>query len=205
MAVTSLVIDIREFMHDTDASNYRWSDTRILRLIDQGQKDLARRANALRSQTSNNIAEGTKLISLPSSIVKLGHITIDDCPLPLKTSFNVCVDETSAGKPEFVVKNGDTLLLYPTSDGDYTVIVNYIKLPDTIDSLTDALELGIECEQAIKFYTCGHLYRDDKDTQSRQMGIDELQLYATEVKLLQKESALDYTAGTHYEIPYRRL
>ena len=82
-----------------------------------------------------------------------------------------------------------------------TVIYN--RMPKKVVDLNSKLDIHF-AEQAIKFYVCGMLLRDDKDSNSRALGNEELQFYSTELKQLKKERSLNFYDGTNYNLAYRR-
>lgn len=53
-----------------------------------------------------------------------------------------------------------------------------LEFPDNDDEVLEELTTDA---QLLKFYTCGHLLRDDKDSNSRSLGAEELQLYEKRV------------------------
>jgi hypothetical protein len=84
------------------------------------------------------------------------------------------------------------------------LIIYYIKKPNEVEALNDKMPLSDSWDKAIKHYVCGITLRDDKDTQNRQFGNEELQLYMLELQDAKKESSLNYNGGAVYETPYRR-
>lgn len=74
--------------------------------------------------------------------------------------------------------------------------------PD-VEDITDELDLSEACFKAIKYYACGHILKDDRDTQNRQFGAEELLLYGSELKELTKLSSADYTKTNQYFTEYK--
>jgi hypothetical protein len=85
------------------------------------------------------------------------------------------------------------------------IIVYYIKKPTPIVNAGDELELNDIWDKAIKHYVCSELLRDDKDTQSRAFGNEELELYINEVRSARDYSSADFTASNQYETSYRGI
>ena len=238
---------IRDFVADKDGD--RWTDKRILYLIDKAQTDLARRTNILHKEVNVRIVykkvDGVMVgykIDLPDDIIRLIKVLDEDkCVIPIQTTSErasfacatscECVGDLTHVVPDHYGRNtlglicnpemnklapsvyycSDILKCYtllPCSDkvvyrpSEVTVIYN--NKPTPITSIDDKLEVDSICEQAIKFYVCGMLLRDDKDSGSRSLGNEELQMYAAELKQLKKERQLNFYDGTSYSTGYRR-
>lgn len=242
-----LIEYIRDFVADPDGD--RWSNTRILYLIDKAQTDIARRANVLYKEVNVEIVyknvDGKTIgykIDLPDDIIRLIKVLDENMSvLPILTTSELasyscaasceCVGNLTHVVPDYYGRNTlglmcnpeiskvaptiyycydilecDTIL--PCIDSvvyipsEVTIIYN--SKPKPITSIDDELEVGPLCEQAIKFYVCGMLLRDDKDSNSRSLGNEELQMYAVELRQLKKERQLNFYDGTNYSIGYRR-
>jgi len=94
-----------------------------------------------------------------------------------------------------------TNVYYDISD----ITIYYIYKPEEVISLSDELPLNDIWDTAIKHYVCGFLLRDDKDTQNRAFGNEELQLFNSELQQAFKLSSLDYSENTKYETAYRSI
>jgi len=86
-----------------------------------------------------------------------------------------------------------------------SLTVYYTKKPIEVTVVGDTLELNDVWHRAIKYFGCGMLLRDDKDTQNRAMGNEELQLYVGELEEIKDNSSKDFTKATQYESDYRSL
>jgi hypothetical protein len=69
--------------------------------------------------------------------------------------------------------------------------IYYLKKPSTISSVSDTLEINDVFDRAMKYYITGIALRDDKDTQNRQIGNEELQFFQVELNQALKDSAQD--------------
>lgn len=85
------------------------------------------------------------------------------------------------------------------------LIIYYINKPNKVEALNDEMPLNDSWDKAIKHYVCGIVLRDDKDTQNRAFGNEELQLYMMELQNANKYSSHNYNGGAIYETPYRRF
>jgi len=75
--------------------------------------------------------------------------------------------------------------------------------PVTITTVNDTLEFNPIFDTALKFYITGMALRNDKDTQNRQVGNEELSFFRTELKAITKDSASNFTMSpTFRTVPY---
>jgi hypothetical protein len=74
---------------------------------------------------------------------------------------------------------------------------NELKFDDNDDEVLKAL---LDDDQLKKFFVCGHLLRDDKDSNSRSLGAEELQLYEQRIVTLLGKYAELYDKDNVLEI-----
>ena len=82
--------------------------------------------------------------------------------------------------------------------------IYYVYKPSEITSINDTLEVNDNWDQAFKHYVAGRALRDDMDAQNRQMGGEELQLYAKELLEAMRQSSEDFTRKTYVQTTYNR-
>jgi hypothetical protein len=85
------------------------------------------------------------------------------------------------------------------------LVIYYIQRPPLVTSMAAECPLSDSWDTAIRHYVCAVTLRDDKDTQNRQFGNEEYQLYNNEIKTGYIANSKDYTAGNFYATDYRRL
>ena len=83
--------------------------------------------------------------------------------------------------------------------------VYYNRLPTKLTSLEDELEIDEAYQIALVHYVAGNLLRVDKDSNSRSLGAEELQLYNVLVRELAIEVSDSFTSGTHNLIEYTKI
>lgn len=84
-----------------------------------------------------------------------------------------------------------------------SLTVYYLKIADLISEITDTLEIGTTFDQALKFYITGMALLDDKDTENRARGREELGFFEAELTKAKKDSSLDFTTKSdQYDVPY---
>ncbi len=121
------IADILTRVRDSlaDPNKERWSDDRLLRLLDEGQKHFAREARLLKSSTTLPIVQGQALYALPDTCWLITRVSLGGKAIPLQ-SFDG-LDETT---PYWYTETGpaiksavfnrrepNTLRLYPILDG----------------------------------------------------------------------------------------
>lgn len=277
--IAKILLRVRDSLSDPNAK--RWSNDRLLRLIDEAQVDIATKAKLLRTTANVAVTADKAIYDLPSDAIDVtrcvkaiplttgeqekikllikSHADMDEIdpfwetetgteiefivfdklsPNQIKvypistidddistylfpTDFGVTTDSTGdVVNPDFgVVTDITTTATFTKSfNSDFGVltdmdsvvaslIIYYNKRPATIDdySLIDTgqvLEVDEVFDKAIKHYVVGMCLRDDKDTQNRQMGSEELLLYTEEVKFAKGLSASDRMRDTRAPSSY---
>lgn len=266
--IAEILTRVRDSLSDPDAD--RWSEARLLRLIDEAQTDIAVKAKLLRTTANIQLLPNTNIYELPSEAINImrvtdlegnqipmrSHAQMDDInptwefdtgtaleyivfdklnpgqfkayPIPevgdipdtyIAGSYGVVVGvdgDTVASPYGVVVDISTTVTQTATFTSDYgeladmaevlkSLLVYYHERPaliDAIDSGTSVLMIDEMYDKAIKHYVVGIAWRDDQDTQNRQMGTEELQLYAMDFKLAQKQSASDNVSSSKQETQY---
>jgi len=67
----------------SDHKKERWSDARLLRLVDEAQKDLARHSKLLKGETTISLLSGIHTYSLPTDLWLITRAAFDDYEIPL--------------------------------------------------------------------------------------------------------------------------
>ena len=98
-------------------------------------------------------------------------------------------------------------LVTSVNETEEVVRVWYIRVPETIASTSDSLELPPMYDTAIRLYVVGNAFLDDNDAANRQKGTDTLSMYDRELTLAQTISSQDgarnsTTLTTSYRGPF---
>lgn len=118
----SRITEILTRARDTlaDPNKERWTDERLIRLIDEAQKDICRRAKLLREKSEQGIYPNQGVYKLPSDLLLLDRILFDGEVLPFKSHLELDAKiakwEEDTGTPECVVydkQNRRSIKLYP--------------------------------------------------------------------------------------------
>lgn len=259
--IASILTRVRDSLADPNAD--RWSDARLLRLIDEAQVHIAVRNNLLRTKATFGVTADKAVYSLPADAARLTRaVLIDGSRLPIKSHADMDLIDptweiTTGSTVEYLVfdkLNPGEFKLYPiptvtpmlegfTFSSNYGAIVtieddiiinNYGALADITDTATltsdfntpyglvadigtlevsiiiyfnrrpveinaiDTVESYLEIhdiyDKALKHYAIGMAWRDDQDTQNRQLGKEELSFYIEEFKESKDNSASDNLA-----------
>ncbi len=119
------ISDIITRVRDTlaDPSGDRWSDERLLRLLDEAQKDICRHSNILKGIIKLPVYTGTPFFTLPEDLISLNRVLFDNKKLDFKSYTEM--DETisnweqETGTPKIVIFDKDNrqrIRLYPYPD-----------------------------------------------------------------------------------------
>jgi len=89
-------------------------------------------------------------------------------------------------------------------DAATDTVLTYIKNPTALTAVTDVLETPEIWDTTLKHYVTGTTLRDDRDTQNRVVGAEELQLYTAGVQRAKQLTGLETTGfRTQYNTTYR--
>lgn len=266
--IENLLIDIRDSLADPNGT--RWSDNRLLRLINEAHEDMCMRAKILRDTTFIPVSIGINTYTMQDNVYLLDKVVLNGVTLKLVTHSELDEKhpgwELDTGVPKYIVidkMNRKKLRVYPTPnnynnqedaevtfnpspygvtisidntntltpygivtsvintsetisfDSVYgvltgqslyldTLVVYYIKKPDTIDSINSTLLIDSLFDKCIKFYVAGMALRDDMDTQNRTVGTEFLAYYDRDLNTLISDSTLDFTSTStqQYETRY---
>lgn len=122
------------------------------------------------------------------ALIETDGVTADSEDYTLDSPFGVLTDIESDTSP---IETGEVLSVY------------YTKQPATLTSETDDLEISSAFDAALKFYVTAAALKDNQDTQSRALAIDELQLFDSELRQIVRDSTLDsMNNATVFSTPY---
>lgn len=81
------IADILLRARDTlaDPNKERWSDPRLIRLIDEGQRDIAKHTRVLKSETTVTPLDGIATYQLPDDVWLLTRAAFQDCVIPFNS------------------------------------------------------------------------------------------------------------------------
>lgn len=116
--VEEIIVKARDTLADPNGD--RWADERLIRLIDEAQKDVCRRAKLLRTRKDIAIYNGRATYTLPSDMLLLDRVLLNGDLLPFKSHLemdrSLSVWEDDTGMPQYLVydkQNRQEVKLYP--------------------------------------------------------------------------------------------
>jgi len=91
LAVSTRIVSILTRVRDTlaDPNKERWSDERLLRLLDEAQQDVAKQSKLLKSTYDLSLVIGQAEYTLPDNLWLIVRATFDDYEIPLKSYDNM--------------------------------------------------------------------------------------------------------------------
>jgi hypothetical protein len=156
---------------------YQFNSTRyggrIISWIDQGQKDVARRAriSTLGRTVAYTTISGSNTYSLftPDGSTNMTQLTniknVDDDELLVQLETNdFDILPESNGKPSHYTIFEDDVVFYPTPDAEYNLLAKIYKRPTTISDVNSTLELNEEYHPLIVDFCLFRAYASEHDT-----------------------------------------
>lgn len=217
MLVSDIITSVRDTLNDNGT---RWEDDKLIRLIDEAQKNICRRTKALRSQVNLVANPGQSSYTLPSNVQLVSRVLYNGDVLKIVSHEQM--DDikrtwaTDTGTPKYVITNKmerGIIKLSPIPDfvendpfdlsKAQLIGLYFIKKPDTLTATTSELELEDQYDYMIKRYVVGNAWRQDLDAQNKQAGNEELAIYEAEIKEIEEEVAKSFVSNnTVYETQY---
>lgn len=209
--IDEILIKVRDVLSDPQGD--RWSDERLIRAIDEAQKDIALKAKLFKGSATGTIVSGTSEYSTPSDCATVLRVSVNNERV-LETTFDELDDTKGAWENDtgalvqsvvFDKTNADKFLFYPIpTDPTYTSYsIRYLKIPTTVSKTSDSLGIPQVFDKAIKHFVVGSALRDDIDTQSRSTGSEELSLYAVELREAMSLSGINFSKNAFRTTQYR--
>lgn len=78
--ISNILVKARDTLADPDKE--RWSDERLIRLVDEAQKDISRHSKILKDQVDIPLAEGQHTYDLPDDVWLITRAAFDACVIP---------------------------------------------------------------------------------------------------------------------------
>jgi len=119
--ISDIILRVRDTL--ADPTGDRWSDERLIRLVDEAQKDICRKAKLLRAKTEISIFNNKVEYNLPDDLLLLDRVLYDGRVIPfvshLELDRRLNDWESDTGTPQSVVydkQNRRKFKLYPIPD-----------------------------------------------------------------------------------------
>lgn len=202
-STNTLVTAVRGGLSDTDVTNLRWSEARLVNLLSKSQEDFVIRTGILKSKTNLTIDAALDLQALPSVTRELLRVIYKDKPLPVITHDQaddlygldwevatgveakaVVYDKMNPLEvkiyPKLVAAVGEVLSTADLALTIYTTIrPNLVTLSGSPGSYVySPLQIPSVYHSILEYFVMGMALRDDQDTQNRELGREHLAMYA---------------------------
>lgn len=159
-----------------EAEPFLWSDTLILRYLDEAQTAFCRETEGLEDQIVVTAAAGSPTVRLPAKVRKIRAARLEGLPRELEL---MSVEEAGAwgmvpgapGVPRILVMGGraGTVQVVPVPQEDTRIVLDVFRLPNgRVESMGDELEVDEVHAPTLMHYALYRAYsRPDPDAMDR--------------------------------------
>lgn len=252
----AVLAEARRILADPNGS--RWSDDRLLAILNQQQHYLASVSKVLQASTLAAVTPYTSTLVLPKNVETILRVEWDKLPLKLMSYAEMDQhygdwQDTVGDTPKAAVYNlhmpgsiriwptmswpslepyglltgvgegtlSDVLGTSETIEGSVAIgdiefgIVTTIDVPEyklkvyytfkpanITNPVLQELELPALFDSALLQFLVSYAYRDNVDTQSRDLANDHFSLGQTALIAARENKIIDYTTTTHYNVNY---
>jgi len=193
----------------------RWSTERLMKLLEDGQRDLCKAAPLLTHRANINTAQGSETYRLPLDCVRLLRASCEGLPLPL-VSYDAIEDvsadwEEDTGSVSHLVVNSldqQEIRPYPMAKASQMIKVRYHSLPvelgwdeETTDSVEE-LEVSSMWDGGLTQFIVGKAFLDYGDEASNSRAGTALKMFGDAIyqaKKLSRKSFSKRVVSTTYQ------
>lgn len=194
--VEAILSKVRANLSDLDKE--RWTDEQLITYIDSAQKELIALTGSLKDVIHINLVNGEQVYTLPDNVVNVLAVFYNSKKLPFKAMDEKFLTDDK-GLPQYVLinmVNDGKIILYPIPDGideenDYLKVF-VTKMPKTITSVNDILDINGMYDLAIEYYVTYRALIGNQDTVSLQLAAEFKSKYLQYLDLLNKNSSISY-------------
>lgn len=171
---------IKRFREETmdEQLPYLWSDSLVLRYLDEAQTEFCRRTEGIEDSTSSictiNVPAGADSVAISPKILKVRSVTIADAGRRLEISSIEAergYAHLPAGEPRTIVLklNAHEALIMPPAKRDVVLKLDVMRLPlNPIESPADEVELDAMYDGTLMHYALYRAYsRPDPESMDR--------------------------------------
>ena len=191
---------IKRFREETmdEQLPYLWSDSLILRYLDEAQTEFCRRTEGIEDSTSSicaiNVPAGADSVAISPKILKVRSVTVADTGRALEISSIEAERDHAhlpAGEPRTIVLklNARKALIMPAAERDVVLKLDVMRLPLTpIESPVDEVELDGMYDGTLMHYALYRAYsRPDPESMDRTRADYFLQTFERECARASRE------------------
>lgn len=178
MSVTLVTLRTRARAQLDETSARFWADSDLNIWINDACRDMARRAETIRSfNTSITAVAGTSKYTLPTNVIRLHRVEFaptgqtDVYPLTLSNYQEMDAvwgaQQATQGQPQFAITWGYppslSMQVYPVPNSGGTFNLYYYKVPTTLAADSDVAEIPEGWDDAVVDYCVAEARRKDHD------------------------------------------
>ena len=196
LTLSELRTDIRLRIKDTSSTRQRFSDTHLLTIINQGQRDVINTTWAISKSTTITLVAGTQYYTLPTDILQIQRVTNEYANLPEVTlqqqdTDNANTDwESDSDTPIYFFQNKARTTevgIAPTPTAGGTLRIIYYATASSLSSDSDEPFNGEDrfnnYHDLLVHYTCGAVFLLEGEIAKAQ---SYHQLYETRLKTMRE-------------------
>ena len=176
---STIITNARYILNDTDSSSYFWSDAELLVWLNDGQRDIAGKAQCYEATESVTLSSGLLEYAVQTAYLKIKAVLYTDSSsnkIALEKGSPEDVgktgqsfDASSLREPHFWYEFGGYVGIYPTiatvsTTTPETAILYLVKRPSDLAS-TDTVVLPAQYDKALTLYIVAQALMKDRQNQ----------------------------------------
>ena len=182
MLVQDIVKQVRGIAGDIDVLQF--SDDDIIRWINNGSRECAIDNQLLQKRATSTLVVDQGSYVLPTDILKLHSIKVDDERIRITTLDDVEEEDSSTytGKPSKAYVWAGNIELLPKPDSAYSMAVYYTRQPALVNDLTDDIDLPESYHMRLVDYCLAQVAQQDDDMNRYQVKMQEFRTGVSNLK-----------------------
>lgn len=197
IVITDLFSSVRYGLGDTMVSNYRWTESHLIELLNEALADLTREHRLLTATESyySGTGEASFQLTVDDIVTATAFVdTTNNTTLLFRSPADIYRDYPNYS--EVALESNKPLYIFKQKNADwneYSVYpvpvtlaleMTYHRLHSKVTSVASVIELPDMYYTALKHYVLGYAIRENNDTQNREFGVEHLRMYEEEKKKL---------------------
>lgn len=155
-----------------DESGVQVTDDDIIRWINQGQEEIFRRSEPVKSEAVTDMTSGVTNYTMPSDVLKVQSLLVNNKPLERKSYQEAeeyilynDPDNSQTGTPLIWYEWAGTFILWPVPDATQTgaIKIRYIKAATKVSATTDILAVPDPYYNRLLEFVLSQAYELDED------------------------------------------
>ena len=159
MTLAELINELRSDILEDDIAPYQWSDTQLVRYLNEGAKEACLRSPLYKDTQTVSVVAGTANYTLDDETLEIDEITLalQTDPLIMSTHDQVAIRygaswRETTGTPLAYVRKDLTITLYPEPIVDDTMTIIAFRVPDKMTSASQIPEFLDYYHQSLLYW-----------------------------------------------------